>query len=202
MVNHDSITAQSVYLFVGSTNPVKIAAVKIAAERQWPQAVVMGFAVASGVGAQPRSDAETRQGATNRARAALQAGLEKCAEEPHFADAIKLGIGLEGGVADLEAEMWSTVWGVVVDQVENTSPTYASSGARFHIPEVVAAEIRQGIEMGVAAEHVSGIAEVKQKGGLIGILTENFTDRTEEYVAIARLSLGVWFGRDWQKPLS
>ena len=51
---------------VGSTNPVKLTAVRIAAQGQWPDAVVEGFAVASGVAEQPRSDAETRQGAENR----------------------------------------------------------------------------------------------------------------------------------------
>ena len=202
-----------VYLFVGSTNPVKINAVKIAVQKNWPQAIVEGFSVPSGVSAQPVTDNETKLGATNRARAALQAGQEKFASDPSFAQAeIVLGIGLEGGVCEVanesaqadvnsRQEMWSTVWGVVADSALPVSQVYATAGARFQIPEQIATQIRAGVEMGHAAAAISGIDEVKQKGGLIGILTDNFTDRTEEYVAIARLSLGIWYGRHWLKNM-
>ncbi len=200
-----------IYFFVGSTNPVKVASVKQALLGTYPMAEVKGIEVKSGVSAQPMSDAETKLGATNRAQAALQAGVAELMARDPATDSfggrfVAIGVGLEGGVFESQptsksstserSEMWSTVWVVVADQ-ENR--IFATNGARFLVPEVVAARIRQGEEMGVAAAQLSGIDNVKQKGGLIGILTHDFTDRTTEYTAIAKLSLGMWYGRPWQK---
>ncbi len=189
MTNNSSST---ISFFVGSTNPVKVNSVKRATVTHWPHGMVQGFEVASGVSSQPQGDAETKLGATNRAKAALAAGIKQGKSE------INIGIGLEGGVTEMDGEMWSTVWGVVVDESGNT---FASNGARFKVPEIVAARIRQGEEMGVASSHISGIENVKHKSGLIGIITDNFVDRTTEYAAIAKLAIGIWFGRDWQKSL-
>ncbi len=191
----------SIYFFVGSINPVKLNSVKRATVTHWPNGQVAGFEVASDVSAQPRTDAETKQGATNRAKAALQAGLvELNTKNSHFqVQPIALGVGLEGGVFEQDGEMWSTVWCVVVDQ---EGKTFASNGARFLVPKIVADRIRAGEEMGVAASHISGIENVKHKSGLIGIITNDFIDRTAEYSAIARLAIGIWFGRDWEEQLS
>jgi non-canonical (house-cleaning) NTP pyrophosphatase len=134
----------------------------------------------------------------------LKAGLAEIKVDP---DDVVLGLGLEGGIidnfwgasADLKnspPEMWSTVWVVVIDQ---EGREFASNGARFHVPEKVAERIRRGEEMGTAAAILSGIENVKHKGGLIGVLTDNFTDRTEEYTAIVKMTVGLWYGRHWQK---
>src|SRR5215467_13542629 len=73
---------------VGSTNPVKIAAVAAVFERSGSPARVHGLAVPSGVRDQPEGDAETIRGATQRARTALEAS------DADFA------IGIEGGVVE------------------------------------------------------------------------------------------------------
>ena len=73
---------------VGSTNPVKIAAVAAVLARCGWTASVVGVAVASGVRDQPFGDAETIRGATQRARAALTAGdadFEGFVEAPRLA---------------------------------------------------------------------------------------------------------------------
>lgn len=198
------------YFFVGSTNPVKINSVKSSVITHWPKAVVKGFEVPSGVSAQPMSDAETKLGARNRAKAALEAGLAELHLQgsPVLPETPVLGVGLEGGVFEAgpdplqplskTSEMWSTVWCIVIDQ---TGHTCGSNGARFLVPEIVANEIRKGDEMGIASQKLSGIENVKHKGGLIGILTNNFTNRTEEYSAIAKMAIGMWFGRHWQDDL-
>ena len=56
---------------VGSTNPVKIAAVRAVVVRVWPSCVVRGVAAESGVPAQPFGDEETQRGARMRAIGAL-----------------------------------------------------------------------------------------------------------------------------------
>lgn len=171
---------------VGSTNPVKINAVTIAASETWPNVQVEGVDVASGINEQPFSDEETRLGARNRAQAA---------KEQASAD---LGLGLEGGVMYLENdELWSTVWVAVWDG----SDFYESSGARFKVPDIIAGPIRQGAEMGLVLSELFDGADVKRQHGAIGVITNNFVDRTEEYSAIAKLAIGLWYGRNWENQL-
>jgi inosine/xanthosine triphosphatase len=186
-------------IFVGSTNPVKIEATRLATKGKWQDLEIQGFEVASGVSHQPITDQETKQGAQNRAKAALAEGLQK------FPDKIKehqeiLGIGLEGGVKEGEdGQLWSTVWGVVVDQA---GQYHEANGASFVVPEPFASKIRQGGEMGPVVQAFTGIQNIKHKHGLIGVLTQEFVNRTEEYAAIAALALGIWYGRKWQSLVS
>lgn len=184
------------HIFVGSHNPVKINAVTIAASETWPDATIVGYDVPSGVDEQPIGDDMTRKGAVNRAKAALHDGL---AEHTSLTDQDKvLGVGLEGGVMEFGQEMWSTVWVAVVDS-EGT--VCEANGARFKVPDIVANKIRKGEEMGPVVAQISGHSDVRKKQGFIGVLTDGFVDRTEEYSGIAKMALGVWFGRNWQDKL-
>ena len=175
-------------IFVGSANPVKVNAALAAAIETWPDVEALGFNVESNVSAQPFSDEETKEGAINRAKAALAEGLKDYDDEC-------LGVGMEGGIVDLGEEMWSTVWAAVIDQDGNQA---LSAGARFKVPDSVAEKIRSGIEMGHAVAEIIGEEnknKIKQEQGLIGILTDKFVDRTEEYQGIIKLALGIWYGR-------
>ena len=185
------------YIFVGSNNPVKINAVVTAASEAWPDAKVSGYDVPSGVAEQPIGDEMTRQGAQNRARAAFHDGIAQHTNLDETSEV--LGIGLEGGVVEYDSELWSTVWIAVTDR---TGEVYESNGARFKIPELVARKIRAGEEMGPVVARIAGVADVRKKQGFIGVLTDGFVDRTEEYSNIAKLALGVWYGRMWQNSLS
>jgi len=183
-------------LFVGSTNPVKVNAALAAAIETWPDIEVKGYEVESLVAAQPMSDEETKQGAINRAKAALKAGLAEIDNT-----VICLGIGMEGGIVDLSTEMWSTVWTAVVDQQGNIT---LAAGARFKVPTSVAQLIRSKVEMGHAVADIIGEEnknKIKQEQGLIGILTDGFVDRTEEYQGIIKLALGIWYGKDKAQKL-
>jgi len=182
-------------IFVGSSNPVKVQAVVVAISHQWPDAEVKGFEVPSGVPAQPLTDDQTRLGATNRARLALEAG--KLHAGASADQDISVGVGLEGGVFEQpNSELWSTVWVVVVDTKGNQ---VANNGARFKVPERIAQAIRTGGEMGPVVQQLTGQADVKQKQGMIGIITQGMVDRTEEYTGIAKLALGLWHGRNWDR---
>src|SRR6185369_5033238 len=86
------------HIAVGSTNIVKINAVKLAVAHMWPDAIVTGFDTESGVGEQPRTDVETKTGSINRAIQALNF-LEQTSPNTLFETSEEcLGIGLEGGV--------------------------------------------------------------------------------------------------------
>ncbi|MBT4124543.1 MAG: DUF84 family protein [Candidatus Pacebacteria bacterium] len=192
-------------IFVGSANPVKVNAVLAAAIETWPDVVARGFEVESGVSDQPKSDEETKQGAINRAKAALEKGLfqykKNSTDENIENNDYILGVGMEGGIVDLGKEMWSTVWAAVIDQKGNLA---LSAGARFQVPNSVANKIRQKIEMGHAVAHIIGekdMNKIKQEQGLIGILTDGFIDRTEEYHGIIKLALGIWYGGDKAKKI-
>lgn len=185
------------HIFIGSTNPVKISAVITAASETWPDVITEGFSTQSGISEQPLSDEETRQGARNRARSAFQQSLAK---HPELNPAEVLGVGLEGGVFhDKENVMWSTVWIVVTDSTGNF---WESNGARFQVPLVVADLIRSGGEMGPVVSQLVGETDIRAKQGMIGIITSGFIDRTEEYTGIAKMALGLWYGRHWQDQLN
>lgn len=183
------------YFFVGSENPVKLAAAKSAGIQQWPDVVVMAQAVESQVAAQPRTDEETRKGAENRAVAALQKGLQA---QAIGGDESVLGIGLEGGVMEIGGELWTTVWVAVTS---NGKDIFVANGARFKLPDVIAKPILAGEEMGVAVGQLIANPLVKQQQGAIGVVTKGFVDRAEEYASIAKLAIGLWYGQDWQDTL-
>jgi len=184
-------------IFVASKNPVKINAITIAASETYPDVEVLGIAVSSGVSAQPMTDEETLRGSINRAQALKKLALAKklCSvkEEVIF-------VGAEGGVyhpsfAQKKQELWSTVWISVLDQEDKI---YSASGARFRLPQKLTNGILTGKELGAVMGALFNDPKLKQKSGAIGILTQGFIDRTEEYVAIAKLAIGLWYGRNWQ----
>lgn len=171
---------------VGSTNPVKIAAAQSAAA-DLGEVEVRGFEVLSGVSSQPRSDRETRSGAAARAKEALRSHPQAT-----------LGIGFEGGVHEEDGHMYNVVWCSVMDREDNH---FEASGARFLMAPLLADGIRQGKELGPLLDELLRDANTKQKQGMVGTVTRGYITRTEEYAGIARLAIGLWFGRDWQTGL-
>ena len=59
--------------------------------------------------------------------------------------------------------------------------TKARTGA-FFLPPKVTELINQGMELGEADDIVFGDSNSKQKGGAVGLLTNNVIDRTSFYV--------------------
>lgn len=180
---------------VASKNPVKINAVAAALKEQFSELSVEGLEVESGVSAQPMSDEETKTGALNRARAvrnlALKKKIIKKSEEV-------LCIGLEGGVfhpsfIENKNELWSTVWVVVLDKEGNS---YFSNGARFSLPNFMSKLLLAGEEMGPSLGKRLKDPDLRKKEGMIGFLTNHFTNRTDEYAGIVKIAVGLWYGRD------
>jgi len=165
---------------VGSTNPVKIAAVRAVLERVGAPARVDGIAVASGVRDQPAGDDETIRGATQRARAVL------AQTDADF------GVGLEGGVVDkrgvdgADSVMRTCAWAAVVarDGRVGTGGSLAMT-----LPARVAALVRAGVELGHAMDRVSGGHDTKRGAGAVGILTSGLVDRQRAYEALVTYAL-------------
>lgn len=151
---------------VGSTNPVKVTAVRQTVARIWPTATVVAAAVSSGVSEMPLSDAESLRGARQRARAALDR-LE--------AD---LGVGLEGGVSEGESGLMLHGWVAVVDG--NGREGIGCAG-RLPLPAAIAARIRDGEELGLVMDEILNTRHVSQKGGTIGALTAGLVSRRDAF---------------------
>lgn len=163
---------------VGSQNPVKIKAVRLAFQTIWPdkQWEVLSTEVTSGVAAQPMSDEEAIRGARNRAKEAIN----KLSSD--------WGVGLEGGLQCVAGKYFTCGWAVIVDKNGNEG---ISSSFRMLVVPAVMQIIEQGIELGVASDIVFAATNSKQKEGYFGLMTKNAVTRTEGYrqaviVALAR----------------
>ncbi|KAL7947768.1 Maf/Ham1 [Trichoderma barbatum] len=194
------MTDQITRVIVASRNNVKISAAKEAFSGMFPSAAFSftGLNVPSGVADQPMTDAETLQGAKNRARNARDA-------EPQ-AD---YWVGIEGGVDDSGDAMENFAWVVVLgraetpgSEAENESSTTATSNAisttsgglgnaermgrartvTFFQPEEVARLVRGGMELGPAGDQVFGSINSRQHSGSIGLLTGDLINRSAYYV--------------------
>ncbi|NLX08701.1 MAG: inosine/xanthosine triphosphatase [Chloroflexi bacterium] len=167
---------------IGSGNPVKCNAARAVLEIVYPQAEFVCVEVPSGISAQPWGDVETRTGALNRARAAL---------EHTGAD---LGVGLEGGVQDSEFGLLTCAWCAIVDRAGRTG---IGGNSCVLLPEQVAAAVRQGNELGAAMDALVQQHNTKQGDGAIGILTNNLETRQSAYELILRLALAPFQNPAW-----
>lgn len=151
---------------VGSDNPVKVEAVKLAAMRLYGQADVRGSAVDSGVSAQPFEE-ETWEGARTRARAALAAWPE--------AD---FGVGVEAGLFETPAVagLLDVQACVIVDHAGRF--TYGH-GPGFTYPADVGEELRKGATVGEVLGRVAGVEDIGKKEGAVGYLSRGHVTRTQ-----------------------
>lgn len=156
---------------VGSTNPVKLAAVQAVIDELWPAARVEALAVDPGVPNQPLSDEQMVTGALARAAAARSA-----------LDA-DLGVGLEGGVHRSPWGLLLTGWVAVVDRSGRQG---LGSGGRLPLPAVLAEAVLAGEELGPAMDRLAGEHDTRRGPGAVGILTRGLVRRDEAFrVAMA-----------------
>lgn len=168
---------------VGSTNPVKVAAVEVTARKIWPDVVVSCVEVASGVSHQPRSDGETRLGAGNRAKAALAAD-----------SACDLAVGIEGGVQEIGGRLFELAWVAALDRAGSIH--YGGSG-RFELPAIIADKILAGGELGPVMDGLTGVADVKKKGGAVSFLTNGIVTRGALYEPAVVFALAPFTNKKW-----
>lgn len=190
---------------VGSTNPVKVNAVRAGVARALGSEAageVVGVPAASEVPDQPMGDAETRAGACNRALHAAAAFAARHGAAPTFA------VGLEGGCA-LEAVPLPTASVIattaaavpraarpVVSCFAWVAVLHVSTGrwgcartAAFELPPAVAALVLSGVELGHADDAVFGRTNSKQEDGAVGLLTRGAIDRAAYYEHAVVLAL-------------
>ena len=160
---------------VGSTNPVKIGAVRAVIGPLAPAARIEGIAVASTVSDQPVGDEETIRGALARASAARDA---------LNAD---IGVGIEGGVVEeSNGGMRTCAWAVIVD---TTGRMGTGGSLAMPLPDSVAEMIRGGMELGHAMDRIVGEHDTKHGKGAVGILTAGLVDRQAAYEVLVTYAL-------------
>jgi len=159
---------------VGSTNPVKVRAVRTIARKIFPGAKIIAREVPSGVPAQPRGDKQTRRGAINRARAARRAARADW------------GVGLEGGVIENELGTMTCAWVAIVDRRGRVG---IGGSTNMLLPKQVAARVKRGVELGDAMDEFAKIRGVKRQMGAIGVLTKGLFDRRQSYAFIFALAM-------------
>lgn len=159
---------------IGTTNRAKVGAVKAALKVFYPSAQFIEISVASGVADQPFSDEETRLGAMNRAQAALQE------------TGAQLAFGLEGGVRELDNQLYCCNWGAVA----TPTTVYTSSGAQFVLPTEVAEPVRAGVELGPVMDAYTKKRDTRHGSGAIGVFTNGLVDRKDMFEHIVRLLIG------------
>ena len=167
----------NLYFAVGSTNEAKIRAVENAVNSIFAgsQCFVLGFKIDSAVNAQPVSAEETIQGATYRAKIALEklksSGLT-FEKEFHL-----FGVGLEGGIEKVGNSWFECGWCCVTDG----ETINLGSSARFKITDNFAADLLKGREMAdLVAERMDGVD--KRDGlGMMGVITGGHLPRGDCY---------------------
>ena len=165
---------------VGSKNPVKVAAVRQAFFRAFPDRplVCVGHDVPSGVPDQPWGRDETQSGARQRACGALRA--ETGAD---------YAVGIEGGVVDVFDGLRSVAYVAIRRRDMLPSPTSLSveHTASFLLPPRVERLVRGQepghgkLELGAACDLVFNETNSKQQGGTVGAVTRGLLDRTTYY---------------------
>ena len=153
---------------VGSTNPTKIQATKLAFEKVFPTETweVIGIKVSSGISDQPMSASEAIQGATNRAKKAL---------DQTSAD---FGVGLEGGMQEIDGRWIETGWCVIVNHKQEMG---IGSSIHMQVPSKLIHHIKQGQELGTATDIAFETIESSKKQGFFGLMTNGHLDRTQAY---------------------
>ena len=166
----------AVNIVVASCNPVKLDAVRQSVHLLFPDVTpkLVGVTVPSGVSEQPTSDAETLEGALNRATRAHE-------RHPGF----DFGVGLEGGVHDDGNEMSSFAW-VVVRAADGTI-SRARTGT-FILPDSLAQLVRSGVNLGEADRRVFGLSDERLSEGTIGALTDGAVTRATLYAHAVTLA--------------
>lgn len=159
-------------VLVGSTNPVKRAAVREAFGNFFDDLQVKGLSVSSGVSDQPVGE-ETFTGARNRALELRRMDRDSGAQATYY-------VGIEGGIMRLQ-ERWLALGCMCI--LDRSGREALGTSPQFELPARVVQELLVGRELGEVIDAMSGERDSKCKGGAIGYFTRGVMDRKALYVS-------------------
>lgn len=146
---------------VGSSNRVKVEAVREVMESIYGSVRVYSVDAKSGVPDQPFED-ETHRGAINRAKEALGDR--------------DLSVGIEAGVFEMYGELMDIQHCAIIDQKGKIT---IGMGSGFAYPKEIADLVRGGLTVGQAVDKVYEKNATGHSEGAIGILSKGIMDRKE-----------------------
>lgn len=151
-------------VIVASLNPAKIKAVESAFTAAFSEQEFefIGVSVASEVPDQPMTNDETLLGARNRVRNA----------KAEISDA-DFYVGLEAGIEGSVTFAWMVI--------ESHTHRGESRSASLMLPPMVIEKLADANELGDVMDEVFATENIKQKGGAIGLLTQNQLTRSSVY---------------------
>ncbi|RYV00716.1 non-canonical purine NTP phosphatase [Shewanella sp. OPT22] len=167
--------SKKITVIVGSKNPIKINAVKMALSQYFPSHEIMaeGIDAPSLVADQPMTSNETREGAVNRVAFCKQH------HQANFYAAI------EGGVESTPYGSFTFAY-IVIDNGQYQS---INRSASLPLPNSVYLALEAGEELGDVMDNLFNETNVKQKGGAIGLLTHQLATRGSTYEQAALLCM-------------
>ncbi|MFG1173827.1 inosine/xanthosine triphosphatase [Erwiniaceae bacterium CAU 1747] len=172
------------HVVAATSNPAKIKAITQAFSDIFGEGSchIEGVEVDSGVAAQPMTNTETRTGARQRVMNARQVRPE--------AD---FWVAIEAGIEEDTAFAWMVI--------ENHKLRGESRSASFTLPPVVLKGIHEGRELGEEMARLTGIDNIKQKGGAIGAFTAGHLSRTSVYHQALILALCPFHNDVYSQPV-
>ncbi|WP_391116488.1 DUF84 family protein [Psychrobacillus sp. L3] len=162
-------------ILIGTNNRAKTKAVHTISALYYPDAEFKNVEVPSLVSNQPMSDEETRQGAINRAKQLMENS------EATF------GIGLEGGVNEIDGIMYICNWGALST---NDGTIFTANGAGIPLPMEIAIQLKAGSELGPVMDVYTNKNDIRHEEGAIGVFTNNFVKRSDMFEHIMLLLIG------------
>ena len=149
-------------IILGSENKAKLRAAQNVVDRLFPDVVVIGVKVPSGISDQPKSDEETMQGAINRAIAA------RAEQDADF------GIGIEGGFHLVNGRYFECGWVAVAHRDGRVG---IGSSARFELSKKIIEPILAGKELAEVIDELAGESDIRNNQGAMGIISAGHLPR-------------------------
>lgn len=162
-------------ILIGTNNRAKTKAVQTVCSLYYPNAEFENREVQSFVSNQPMSDEETRKGAINRAKQLMENS------------AASFGVGLEGGVNDIDGTLYICNWGALVT---NDGSIFTATGAGIPLPEEIARQLKEGAELGPVMDVYTNKIDIRQGEGAIGVFTNGIVKRSDMFEHIMLLLIG------------
>lgn len=151
---------------VGSTNPVKIQAVKEVFKEVFGKKVeIISVKADSGVSTQPFKE-NMIKGSMNRAKKALK-----------LTDA-DFGVGIESGVMIFGEKWYNLGFITIVDKKGNIG---TGTSGWFECPSSILKELENGKELAQVMSEITGRVDVQRREGAIGIFTKRKVTRKKLY---------------------
>lgn len=160
---------------IGTKNTAKVNAVQNRCITLLDNVEFIMLDVPSLVSAQPLGDAETLQGAKNRA-------IQACKEQNS-----DMAFGLEGGVKELDGQLYMCNWGALQTR---SGQQYIAGGAQIPLPEEIADSLRTGGELGPLMDVYTNQIGIRYHEGAIGVFTHGIVKRAEMFEHIVNLLVG------------